>query len=80
MREEECRVEATLTDGSKVEHYVEFASGSLENPLSDEQLDAKFRDLVVPVLDESHADDLIRILRDFENQPDVKSLINAATL
>jgi 2-methylcitrate dehydratase PrpD len=80
MREDECRIEARLNDGTKVEHYVEFASGSLENPLSDEQLDAKFRDLVIPVLDESHADDLIRILRDFENQADVKSLINAATL
>jgi 2-methylcitrate dehydratase PrpD len=80
MREDECRITAKLTDGTTVEHYVEFASGSLENPLSDEQLDAKFTELVVPVLGDDHARVLIRILRDFENEPDVKNLVKAATM
>jgi 2-methylcitrate dehydratase PrpD len=80
IREDECRIEAKLADGSTVEHYVEFASGSTHNPLTDEQLDAKFNDLVIPVLGENHARDLIRILRDFENQSNVKNLIKAATM
>lgn len=79
MREDECRIEAKLTDGSYVEHYVEFASGSIENPLTDEQLDAKFTDLVTPILGDDHARDLIAILRDFENEPNVKKLVKAAT-
>jgi 2-methylcitrate dehydratase PrpD len=80
MREDECRIEAKLTDGTAVEHYVEFASGSLENPLTDEQLDAKFNDLVIPVLGDDHARDLIQILRNLENQSDIKALVKAATM
>jgi 2-methylcitrate dehydratase PrpD len=80
MREDECRIEAKLTDGTTVEHYVEFASGSIDNPLTDEQLDAKFNDLVIPVLGEDHARDLIRILRNLENESNVKNLIKAATM
>ena len=80
IREDECRIEAKLTDGSTVEHYVEFASGSIDNPLTDEQLDAKFNDLVIPVLGDQHARDLIQILRNLENEANVKKLIKAATM
>lgn len=79
MREDECRIRATLKDGRTVEHYVEFASGSIENPLSDAQLDAKFIDLVTPILGSNKASSLIEIVRDFENQPDLSGLIRAAT-
>ena len=79
MREDECHIVATLTDGRSVEHYVEFASGSLENPLSDAQLDEKFTDLVAPILGSGRADSLIGIVRDFENQPDITGLVRAAT-
>lgn len=80
MREDECRIEATLSDGSTVEHYVEFASGSLENPLSDDQLDRKFTDLVTPVLGADRAANIIRIARDLENQPNLKAFLDAATM
>lgn len=79
MREDECRIVATLKDGRTVEHYIEFASGSLDNPLSDAQLDAKFTDLVTPILGRDRASTLIGIVRDFENQPDLSGLVQAAT-
>lgn len=79
MREDECRIRATLKDGRTVEHYIEFASGSLENPLTDAQLDTKFTDLVAPILGSDRATTLIGIVRDFENQPDLSGLIQAAT-
>jgi 2-methylcitrate dehydratase PrpD len=44
------RVTAVLADGRRVEVRVDHAIGSLQNPLTDAQLEAKFSDLVVPVL------------------------------
>lgn len=79
MREDECRIVATLKDGRTVEQYIEYASGSLENPLTDAQLDAKFTDLVTPILGSDRASTLIEIVRDFENQPDLTGLVRAAT-
>jgi 2-methylcitrate dehydratase PrpD len=78
IRDDECRIHAKLKDGSEVEVYIEFASGSLDNPLSDKQLDAKFTDMVVPILGESKTQELIGIVRDFENQP-YDAFVKAAT-
>lgn len=79
IREDECRIVATLKGGRNVEYYVEFASGSLENPLSDAHLDEKFTDLVTPILGNDKAKSLIAIVRDFENQPNITGLLHAAT-
>ena len=50
-------VTAVLLNGSRVHVRVNHAIGSLERPLSDAQLEAKFNALVVPVLgkDKAHA-------------------------
>ncbi len=50
IRKSECRVVVTLADGSRREKYVPQASGTVENPLSDEGLAEKFRDLAAPVI------------------------------
>lgn len=39
-----------LADGSKREKYIPQASGTTENPVSDEGLAEKFKDLAVPVI------------------------------
>jgi 2-methylcitrate dehydratase PrpD len=43
-------VTAVLTDGSRVHVFVEHAIGSLENPMTDAQLEGKFHGLSDPVL------------------------------
>ena len=43
-------VTAVLTDGRRIQVLVEHAIGSLQNPMSDGQLEAKFRGLCDPVL------------------------------
>lgn len=50
IRKSECRVAVTLTDGSRREKYIPQASGTAENPVSDEGLAEKFRDLAIPVI------------------------------
>jgi 2-methylcitrate dehydratase PrpD len=48
--EAECRVAVTLKDGRVLAKHVEHAIGSLERPMSDADLDAKFRGLSESVL------------------------------
>jgi 2-methylcitrate dehydratase PrpD len=50
IKEEAVQVTAVLKDGRRIEVRVDHAIGSVENPLSDAQLEAKFAALVTPVL------------------------------
>jgi 2-methylcitrate dehydratase PrpD len=43
----------TLNDGRVIQKYIESAIGGVENPLSNEQLDAKFLDLTEDILPRS---------------------------
>jgi 2-methylcitrate dehydratase PrpD len=49
-------VTAVLVDGRRIHVRVDHAIGSLERPLSDKQLEAKFNSLVVPQLGQSQAE------------------------
>ena len=52
-------VTATLTDGSTVHVFVEHAIGSLQNPMTDALLEAKFHGLVDPVLGSAQTQSLV---------------------
>ena len=67
-------VTATLTDGSTVHVFVEHAIGSLQNPLTDAQLEAKFGSLVAPVLGEAKARAITAACWTLAAQPDVRTL------
>ncbi|WP_018262361.1 MmgE/PrpD family protein [Methylobacterium sp. WSM2598] len=69
-----ARVEVILADGRRLEHFTKFPPGTKENPLSTERVNAKVRDLIVPVLGVSRADDLIARINDLENLEDVRAL------
>ncbi|MFC3283346.1 MmgE/PrpD family protein [Litchfieldella rifensis] len=53
-------ITVTLEDGRRVEKHIERAIGSLERPLSDEQLNAKFRGQAAAVIGQSACETLIR--------------------
>ena len=67
-------VTAVLTDGRRVHVRVDHAIGSLQRPLSDAQLEAKFDQLVVPVLGASRARDITAACRSLATLPDVRTL------
>jgi 2-methylcitrate dehydratase PrpD len=67
-------VTAVLTDGRRVHVRVDHAIGSLENPLTDAQLEAKFAALVVPVLGDARARDITAHWRTLAALPDVRTL------
>ena len=60
-------VEVTLNDGTKLTERVESVRGTPENPMSREEVVAKARDLIVPVLGASNAGSLIDKLMSLEN-------------
>lgn len=59
LRDDAAHVTITLTDGRVLEAHVEHATGSADNPLSDEGLDAKFRGLAEGVLPPGRIETLI---------------------
>lgn len=50
IRQDQARVKITLKDGRVLERFVEHAVGSVENPMTDKQLEAKFADLAAGLL------------------------------
>jgi 2-methylcitrate dehydratase PrpD len=67
-------VTAVLQDGRRVEVRVEHAIGSLRNPLSDAQLEAKFHALVEPVLGAAKARDITQACWQLASLADLRML------
>lgn len=61
IRKMEARVRMTLRDGKVLEKHVEHALGSIQRPLSDSDLEAKFRSLAHGILPDSQTDRLIAL-------------------
>jgi 2-methylcitrate dehydratase PrpD len=72
--EDSAHVTAVLRDGRRVEVDVEHAIGSMRNPLSDAQLEAKFSSLVTPVLGEAKAREITALCWKLGSAPDVRTL------
>ena len=68
-------VTAVLTDGQRVHLRIEHAIGSLQRPLSDEQLAAKFASLVEPVLGAEKVLAISRMCRRLFAVPDMREFI-----
>ncbi len=71
MKEDSVRVAITLTDGRTVETYVEHATGSPENPMSDEALETKYSALAGEVLGETQANELLSAVWGLDRAKDV---------
>jgi 2-methylcitrate dehydratase PrpD len=78
VAEHQCEVRITLKDGRVVSHFVEHVIGSLERPMDDAALDAKFHGLVDPVLGADRANQLIVASRSLATAPDASSFIRLA--
>jgi 2-methylcitrate dehydratase PrpD len=72
--EEAAIVTARLRDGRSVEVRVDHAIGSLHNPLSDAQIEAKFGALVTPVLGEARSRAITGHWRALASLPDIRAL------
>jgi 2-methylcitrate dehydratase PrpD len=59
MHEDQTRVTIRLKDGRAVDKFIEHAIGSLDRPMSDSDLEAKFRGLAKGILSAAETDRLI---------------------
>lgn len=73
------RVRLTLDDGTVLEHEVAFPPGHDRNPLTDDQLAAKFQGLVDPVLGTDRAGRLLARLRQLPDDPRPHELVPLAS-
>jgi len=63
LRRDEAIAEVTLTDGTLLQAHVAHARGSVERPMTDAELDAKFTAQAVTVLSSDASDRLLRLCR-----------------
>ena len=78
IRKDEAAVSITLRDGRRLERHVEHAIGTLERPMSDADLEAKFRDLTEGVLPAEQTETLIRLCWGVEALQDAGKLARNA--
>jgi 2-methylcitrate dehydratase PrpD len=73
--EDEVALRLTMLDGSVITQRVEHATGSPQNPMSDERLEEKFMTLAPETLGEAGARDLLGRLWGLEEIPNVAGLV-----
>jgi 2-methylcitrate dehydratase PrpD len=78
VKEEQVKARVILKDGRVLTHAVDHVVGSLERPMSDAQLEAKFLDLASGVLAEAQARSLKDLCWKVESLPSVAALAAAA--
>jgi 2-methylcitrate dehydratase PrpD len=67
-------LEVTLADGTRLSHRVDNVRGTPENPMTREEVVAKARDLIAPVLGEQKCADLIGKILALESVGDICEL------
>jgi 2-methylcitrate dehydratase PrpD len=70
----ETTVEVTLADGTKLAERVEAVRGTAENPMTRDEVMAKCRDLITPVLGAARSAKLIEQVMSIEGLKNVRDL------
>jgi 2-methylcitrate dehydratase PrpD len=77
-RQRAANVEIETSDGKHYRHHSPTRKGDPDNPLTDEELTAKYRELATPVLGEPVSESLLARLWGLERVKDLATLIPAA--
>ena len=75
VAEDAAEVTVTLRDGRSITESVAHATGAPENPMTDAQLEHKFRTLAHRVLSQSQADELLAALWALDTADDVTGVM-----
>jgi 2-methylcitrate dehydratase PrpD len=78
ITEDQSRIEVELADGRKVTKFVEQSLGNIHRPLSDKQLEDKFRDQTVLALSAGQVEQLIGMCWRIDNLANVGELTGLA--
>ncbi len=78
ITEDQAHLEVELNDGRKLSRFVEKSLGNVQRPLSDAQLNDKFRDQAVLALPLERVDRVLELSWRTDHLPDMRELIEAA--
>jgi 2-methylcitrate dehydratase PrpD len=78
IRSTEGKVTVKLRDGRVLYRHVEHALGTLQHPMSDADLERKFRALVVPPLPDGKADAILQACWSIGNAADAGTTLDTA--
>jgi 2-methylcitrate dehydratase PrpD len=78
IAEDQVRVVLTLRDGRQLGKYIEHAVGSAKNPMTDQQLEAKFAGLANGILPADRIRQLMELCWTVERLPDGSQIARAA--
>ena len=78
MHEDQTRVAIRLKSGKTVEKFIEHAIGSLTRPMSDADLESKFRALATPILPGAQCDRLLRLCWELGKLEDAGEIARAS--
>jgi 2-methylcitrate dehydratase PrpD len=70
-----CKMTMEMNDGRRFGAQVDYPKGSIQNPMSDAELRAKFDSLAAPVLGEKRASQLAEMVQRIERCPSVRALM-----
>jgi len=76
MGTDQALLKAVLNNGETVEIFVEAVHGGLQNPLSDKDLEEKFRDMTFPYLSAPKQDQICRLVWQFDRESSVHEVAN----
>ncbi len=80
IKEDQVRITIILKDGRKLEKYIEHAVGSVTNPMSDKDLEAKFAGQADGILPADQARRAMDLCWDIEMLPNPAALAEAASV
>ena len=80
IKEDQVRATITLTDGRTLQTFVEHVVGSLERPMGDTDLEAKFMGLIDGVLPAPRARALMDLCWTIDTIPNAAALARAAAV
>ena len=78
ITEDQAHIEVELTTGAKFTRFVEQSLGNIHRPMSDRQLENKFRDQAVAALPAAQVEQAIQLCWTIDDLADVGELIGAA--
>jgi 2-methylcitrate dehydratase PrpD len=78
VTEDQARLEVELVGGQVIELFVEKSLGNLNRPMTDRQLDTKFRDQAVLALPAGQVDTLLDLCWRIDGLSDVNEVVAAA--
>ena len=78
ITEDQAHIEIELASGQKFSRFVEKSLGNIHRPMTDRQLDAKFRDQAVLALSPEQVEHALQLCWRIDDLEDVNELIAAA--